>query len=640
MGLIRVQNVSKQFGGQLVLEDVSLELHTGRIVGLIGANGAGKTTLFKLIAGLIEPDRGTITGSKGLDIGYLPQEPQVNPQNTLHDEVASAFEHLLAMEEKLHTLAEQMAEQHDEPQLEELMRQYDRVKARFDAAGGYTFAQKLNEVLGGLGFTQTDHHLPISALSGGQKCRAALARLLLQDRRFLLLDEPTNHLDLEAVRWLEKFLAAHHGGVVIISHDRFLLDRLADSIVEIENRRVSTYPGNYTNYAKTKRVRILTQQRSYEKDQAFIEKERAFITKHLAGQRTKEAQGRRTRLERRIKAGEFVLENPRTERSMKIEFHKSVAKGSEVLRTEELAKRYDDKALFADLSFQVYARQRFGITGPNGTGKTTLLKIILGEVLADHGRIEIAPKTTIGYYAQEATDLDPDKTVVDEIRTVRPDFSEHDARTFLARFLFTGDDVFKRISQLSGGEQSRARLAKLLLASPSLLILDEPTNHLDIRSREALEEALANYGGTIIAVSHDRYFLDSIVDHLLIMRPTGCTQYRGNYSFYIDQLEQEQERARQQSALAESKARPRKTPDAASPQKRTQPSPYDRLSIEELELLIIEKEDQRTDLNARFADPALYQDAQAVTQLRQRIETVTQDLTAIEQAWNERAENA
>ncbi|HPC21730.1 MAG TPA: ABC-F family ATP-binding cassette domain-containing protein [Phycisphaerae bacterium] len=648
MGLIRVQNVTKQFGGQVVLNDVSVEFSTGHVVGLVGPNGAGKTTLFKLITGQLAPDLGTVTLSKGLEVGYLPQEPEVAEGQTLHDEVLSVFADVLALEQKLQGISEQMAAQPAGPALDELMQQYDRTTARFEAAGGYTYEQRLGEILGGLGFSQADYKLPMAALSGGQKCRAALAKLLLQESQFLLLDEPTNHLDIDAVRWLEKFLAGHHGGAVIVSHDRYLLDRLAERIVEVEGARLRSFPGNYTNYVQTKAVRQLTQDRQFVNDRAFIQKEREFIAKHMGKQRTAEAKGRLKRLERRLAAGEFTLERTSQREKIKIRFgeaDRQVTAGKDVLSVRGLSKAYGEKRLFTDLSLTVPAGSRLGITGPNGTGKTTLLKIVLGQVRADAGEFDLDVKASVGYYAQEATELDPNRTVVQEILTVRQEWLESHARSYAARFLFRGEDPFKRVSQLSGGEQSRVRLMKIILANPNLLILDEPTNHLDIASREVLEEALLEFPGTIIAVSHDRYFLDRICDHLLVMRSNEHALYGGNYSYYIRQVEAERESA---AMAAGAEKRPKaakggKTPrgggqDAAAAVEKPQRTRFHKLRLEELEQLIIDLETRLMELHERFGEPELYHDATGVSELREEFDAVQAELAEAEQEWNARAE--
>ncbi|MCK4340218.1 MAG: ABC-F family ATP-binding cassette domain-containing protein [Phycisphaerae bacterium] len=663
MGSIRLQNVTKQFGGQVVLDNVSLDLHTGETVALIGANGVGKTTLFKLIAGLLRPDLGTVTLSKGLEVGYLPQEPDIAPATTLKDAVAEAFGDLMALERKLQALAEQIADEHDGPHLYTLMQQYDKINARFEAAGGYTFEQRLNEVLGGLGFSPADYELPVSALSGGQKCRAALGKLLLQERQFLLLDEPTNHLDIDAVRWLEKFLASHHGGAVIISHDRYLLDRLAERTMEVIGRRVHSYPGNYSNYVRTREVRMLTQRRRYEQDKEFLEREQAFITKHMAGQRTKQAQGRLKRLQRRLEAGEFVLEKPAETQTVKIKFADLHRKGSagvspagsrqgsagvspagrgnkEIIHVEDVRKQYDEKLLLADLSLEVWSGQRLGITGPNGTGKTTLLKIILGQVEPDAGSTKIASTARVGYFAQESEELDPEKTIVEEIQAVRPDFLERDARNYAARFLFTDEDPFKRVGDLSGGEQARVRFMKLILNAPDMLILDEPTNHLDIPSREALEAALSEFPGTIVVVSHDRYFIDRIAEKLLLIRLGEHQLYNGNYTYYIEKTELEKTAA---ETAKEEKVKPGKSGGAGGkgrkPDQRTkEKSPFDKLSLAELEAYITQREERIRALNERFGDPEVYKNPEQIGQLREEFGTLKEELAAAEQAWHARVE--
>ena len=636
MAAITVQGVGKQFGEQVVLENVSLELQPSEIVGLVGANGSGKTTLFRIMAGELAQDIGTVARARGLGVGYLKQEPDVALGRTLHDEVGSVFEDLLVLERRLHAVSERMAMVGEGPELPALMEDYERINGRFLAAGGHTYQTRLNEILGGLGFTPADYALPMAKLSGGQKCRAALAKLLLGEPDFLLLDEPTNHLDIDAVGWLERFLAGHHGGAVIVSHDRYLLDRLCTRIIELERNRITSFRGNYTRYHETRELHLLTRRRQSEKDAEFIKKERAFIAKHLAGQRTKEAQGRRKRLERRLAAGEFVTESARVKRTAHITFKKVDEQAGTVLRCDDLTMAFDDHVLFTDLTLLVRAGDRLGITGPNGTGKTTLLRIILGEIAPLAGEFILDPKLSVGYYGQENVALDPNRTIVQEIRAVRTDFSEQDARSFLARFLFFGDDAFKTLGMLSGGEQSRVRLAGLILQNPEILILDEPTNHLDIPSCEALEETLGSFTGTVLLVSHDRYFLDRVVDRLLVLRPDAHAVYPGNYSYYLEQVEQQRAEAKGKAA-----ARLRQPPKQARRQggKKSTPSPYDRLSIEELETLVVEREVELAALQGRFGDPKLYKDPDALAELYEEMDAVAAELAEVDAAWQERVEH-
>lgn len=654
MGLIRLQNVHKQFGERILLDNVTLELNSGQRVGLVGPNGAGKTTLFKLVAGIAAPDSGTVTVSRGMKIGYLPQEPEVSPDRTLHDEVMSAFSDILAIEQRMHEISERMSRTPPGAELEDLMREYDRVNARFVAAGGYSYEQRLGEILGGLGFSETDYALPVTALSGGQKCRAALARLLLDDSEFLLLDEPTNHLDIDAVRWLERFLTQHGGGAVIVSHDRYLLDRVADCILELDRARLFAYPGNYSNYTRTREVRRLTQLREFEKDQEFIAKEREFIARHMGSQRTAEAKGRLTRLERRIADGEFVMEKPAHRERVRFQFDGAdpgLLAGRDIVEISGLSKTFDQKRLFSDLSLRIGAGQRLGITGPNGTGKTTLLRILLDRVKPDGGEVRWNGKAVVGYFAQDAADLHFELTIVQEIQTIRPDMLESHVRAFAALFLFRQDDPFKRIRALSGGEQSRVRLMKLILKSPNVLIMDEPTNHLDIPSREVLEDALSDFPGTLIAVSHDRYFLDRMCNRLLVIRPEGWTLHQGNYSSYIEALEAE--RAAQESRNTGQRAAQRalggdvhrasgdKRRAAGGANKASRPkTKFTRMRIEELEAYIAAGEANVHTLTEKFGDPRVYQDAAALAKLNAELEAARADLSSAEEEWLSRAENA
>ena len=636
MGLIQLQGVRKQLGGRVVLDDLTLELHSGEKVGLVGPNGAGKTTIFKLIAGLLTPERGTVTLSRGLDVGYLPQEPQIEAGRTLHDEVLSAFADLLELEKKLHELSKEMESAAPGAALDDLMSRYDRTNGEFVAGGGYNYEQRLEAILHGLGFSPGDYLKPMTVLSGGQKCRAALAKLLLAESQFLLLDEPTNHLDIDAVRWLEKFLATHRGGAVIISHDRYLLDRVADRIVAVDGGSAKSYAGNYSAYIKQRDLDRLTQDREYEKNKEFIDKERAFIAKHIGSQRTAEAKGRRTRLERRLKAGEFTLERPSEQRRVSIRFEdggKSL-EGREVVEIVKLAKAFGEHKLFADLSLKVPADQRLGITGPNGTGKSTLLKILLGQVTADAGTCRLEPKATVGYFAQDTGDLDPNRTIVEEILSVRRDLKEAGARSYAARFLFRDEDSFKLIGLLSGGEQSRVRLMKLILTAPQLLMLDEPTNHLDIQSREVLEEALLDFAGTIIAVSHDRYFLDRLCNRLMVLRPEGHGIYDGNYSAYIEQVEQERTAA--EAVATKAKSAPRGGEKPVKPGKAK--SRFAKMKVEAIEKFIVESEAKLEAVNARFADPKLYADAAAVAKLKAEFEAIKAELKEAEAEWYARGE--
>ncbi len=646
MAILAINNVTRQFGTQVVLDGATFEVETGDIVGLIGANGSGKTTLLRMLAGMDKPDTGDIIQARGLSVGLLAQEPVLDLKRTLHDEVAVAFEELLALEHKLQTISEEMGECDDDGRMAELMKSYDKVHHKFIASGGEKFEAKLHEVLGGLGFSLAEYGRKMSEFSGGQRCRAALARLLLTDSSFLLLDEPTNHLDIDAVRWLEYYLGRHPGGAMVVSHDRYLLDRVCTRIVELENGKTNSFTGNYSAFASTKELRLLTQERQFEKDKTFIEKERAFIAKHLSGQRTKEAQGRRTRLNRRLGEGEFVTEVDKSKRSARIAFRTSQTHDSGVvLRCDELAFSYDKLApLFSDLSFQLYGSERLGITGANGCGKTTLLRILISQLTPTEGTLSYEQKVSIGYFSQESFHLDPKRTMIEEIRSVKSQLTEEAARTFMGQFLFSGQDVFKPMGLLSGGEQSRVRLASLILEQPDLLILDEPTNHLDIASREALERTLQDFPGTIIVVSHDRYFLDQIASRMLVFRVDGYENLVGNYSECVAQIDEKKAKLAAQAKQSSSgkgnaaTKKNRKSAVAKSDPKIRLTAQYDHLTGDQLEAMVMEKEVAIAQLNARFGDADVHKNPDMLGELQEELTALEAEFSVLDQAWQERAD--
>jgi len=638
MGSVELQNVDHQYGGQIVLAGVNCTFHSGQIVGLVGPNGAGKTTLLRIIAGLLTPDHGKVARSRDLRIGYLAQEPNLDPQRPLKAEVASVFDHIDAWENELHAASDAIAATQDEARRRQLLQVYDRLHAQIEAAGGYRRDERIGEVLSGLGFSTADLELPVGVLSGGQKCRAALAKLLLADDELLLLDEPTNHLDIDAVRFLERFLGTHRGGAVIVSHDRYLLDRLVERIVEVDRTTVRSYSGNYSNYAATRERDRLTRERQQAKDAELIRRERDFIARHLAGQRTSEAKGRRKRLERRLVEGAFVLEKEPAPAALRMAFDNVERIEGQVLRGEELGKGFGGAALFANLSLTLEAGMFCGITGPNGTGKTTLLRVLCGELAADSGTVSVHARAQVGYFAQQAGTVTDDHTVLDAVLTGHPRLGEQRVRDLLARFGFRGEAVFKTRTQLSGGEQSRLRLLLLLLEAPNVLMLDEPTNHLDISAREALEAALAEYPGTVLAVSHDRYFLDRLVDQLLVLRPNGHALHAGNYTSYIAAQEQARSQAAARARPAAQRAARR--PSTAETAKAVRPTAiYDALSIEEIEERIVAQEERIAELHARFADPEAYRNAETVSALNTALRSLQAELEVLESAWSERAEH-
>ncbi len=523
MSLVRLDQVTKSYDPYLILDEVSLSIEHGDRIGLIGKNGTGKTTLIEIIAGVIEDFKGNVGYVKRLQIGYLSQEPDLEADCSLRQEMLKVFRERRDLEDEMLLLSEGMAEDPN------LLDKYARLQEQHERMGGYDYEYQTNRTLGGLGFRDSDFNLRIGVLSGGQKSRAALAKLLLEDPDLLLLDEPTNHLDIKAIEWLENFLnTEYRGGVIIVSHDRYFLDRVARKIVELRNHKLKEYPGNYTKYLEIRRTERLTQERGYKKQQQYIAHEEDFIRRNMAGQRTREAQGRQKLLNRLER-----IEKPETvEKTIKLRFTPEVRGGNDILQCQDLGKRYGDKQIFEGLNLEVYRQDVVGIIGANGVGKTTLFRMILGDDLPTSGELKLGHNLHFGYYDQELAGLNRDNTVIDEIWALRPTQKQGEIRSFLGRFLFSDDEVFKWIGALSGGEQSRVMLAKLLLENANVLLLDEPTNHLDIPSREVLEEALAEYPATIFMISHDRYFLNKLVTKLLVFENGTAKLFVGTYAEY------------------------------------------------------------------------------------------------------------
>ena len=534
MSLIRLEHVTKLYDPDLILDDISVAIEHGDRIGLIGRNGTGKTTLIKIINGMLANFKGKVVSAKGLHIGYLSQEPELGRDCTLRQEMLKVFEKQRALEDEMLLLAEEM----ETAETPDLLAEYARIQEQHEKLGGYDYEHEINRILGGLGFSELDFNLPISVLSGGQKSRATLAKLLLEKPDLLLFDEPTNHLDINGIEWLENYLnIEYNGAVLVVSHDRYFLDKVVRKVWELEEHKIKIYRGNYSKYIETKNVEKLVGERAFKKQQAFIAHEEEFIRLNIAGQRTREAQGRRKRLARLER-----VEKPRNDApTLKINFTPEARGGNDILRCQNVGKTFGDKVIFSNLNFEVYRRDIIGIIGANGTGKTTLFRMILGDEAPTQGEMWVGPTLKLGHYTQELEGLNPDNEIINEIWELRPKQTQGEIRSFLAKFLFSGDEVFKRIGNLSGGEQSRVLLAKLLLANANVLLLDEPTNHLDIPAREALEAALAEYPATLFIISHDRYLLNSLATKLLIFdgKPGGTAElFEGNYAEYIAQQQQ------------------------------------------------------------------------------------------------------
>jgi len=528
--LFRLSEVHKSYGTQDVLRGASLQVNPGEHVGLVGRNGAGKTTIFRLVRGEETADRGEVIRARGTKLGLLDQHVHFKPGSTVHESALAAFGRLQQIEHEMHELEHRMAEMDED--LEKILERYSDLQQEFEHEGGFEYAARAEAILQGLGFDREMWSMETEKLSGGQQNRLGLACLLLAAPDVLLLDEPTNHLDVNAVEWLEEFLRDYASAFVIISHDRYFLDRSCRRIIELENGRAANYTGNYSDYLVEREERREAQQRAYDNQQQLIAKTQEFIRRNIAGQKTKQAKSRRKMLEKleRIDAvrrdqasGDFRLQA--IERT-----------GNHVLTVTDLAVGYPETLLAQKISFILRRGECLGIIGPNGSGKTTFLKTILNKIEPLAGAVRWGTKVQIGYYAQQLDDLDDRNEIIMELRRVAPSTATAgELRSFLAKFLFTGDDVYKHVRDLSGGEKGRLALAKLIYSRVNVLVLDEPTNHLDIPSREALEEALSAYEGTIVTISHDRYFLDRVATQILALDGVGGAEhYDGDYTEYHD----------------------------------------------------------------------------------------------------------
>ena len=532
MSLISVEKVSKSYDNFQVLDQVSFSIEKTDRLGLIGKNGSGKTTLMEILAGRIFDYQGRIQSAKQLRIGYLSQDLELNPDLTVHQEVLQVFNHQQQLEDQM---LELMLELEDHPDNAQLLQKLAQTQDRHEQNGGYQYELSIKQALTGLGFCPVDQGLKTKSLSGGQRNRVALAKILLQDPDLLLLDEPTNHLDIRATEWLEHYLnKVFNGAMLMISHDRYFLDRVVHKVLELRNQQLKIYRGNYSAYLQTKNLEQLTQAREYKKQQKFIAQEEEFIRRNIAGQKTKQAQGRRTKLERleRIQAPESV------DKSMRLQFKPQIRGGNEILHCREVSKQFGQKQIFSGLNCDIHRGDVVGILGANGTGKTTFLRLIRGEQSPSTGVVRTGHNLNFGYIDQELSGLDEHSSVIDEVRQMRLRWTESEVRNFLAAFLFVGDEVFKMVADLSGGERSRLLLSKLLLENPNVLLLDEPTNHLDIQAREALEAALMDYSATILMISHDRYFLSKLANKLLIFAEAEVEFYPGTYAEYQRDLEE------------------------------------------------------------------------------------------------------
>ena len=628
MPIISLSDVSKAFGTQVLVEHATLAVNAGDRIGVVGANGTGKTTLLRLLAGLAEPTRGDVHLARGTRVGFLDQEPDFAGHGSVLAAALSAFARVHELEARIAALRERLAAAPAEA--DRLLREQGELEHEFERLAGYTIRPRAEAVLGGLGFHGEALAAPVEQLSGGERSRLAIAHVLLQQPDVLLLDEPTNHLDIDGLEWLEGFLAQFAGAAVVVSHDRQFLNTFARRVFDLDETRVELYRGNYEAYVVQKAERMARRRKLYQAQQQRLAREADFIQRYIAGQRGKEARGRRKRLARVER-----LEQPTERKQVHVRIEPAIRSGLEVLGLKGVAKEFEGRRLFADLTFQVLRGERIGIVGPNGAGKTTLLRLLVGEEAPSAGTVKLGHNVEPGFHRQDRHDLDPGRTVLDEVWARAPQARAGELRSLLGLFLFSDDDVFKKTGELSGGEQARVALAKLILSAPNLLLLDEPTNHLDITSRLCLEDAINAYQGTVVLVSHDRTVLERTVEKILEIKDGRATLYEGPYSRYAEKA-----RAAAAEAAAEAGAEPR-SPRKATPAARpasAEPRRRKPRRLEVVEKLILEREEAVEHLQVAMSHPELYKSPDTLRTLTAQLETVRRELADLYDEWDQAAE--
>lgn len=635
MIVLSTRNITKSYGIDVILEDVTFTINESEKVGLIGANGAGKSTLFKILTNQLEQDSGELFIEKNKKLGYLSQHLSLNDSSTIFEELLSVFKELLNMEKKLSELEIKMNEPYNAENEEyhsKVIKDYTTLSELYDTNGGYTYKGEINRVLNGLGFSENDYNKPINLLSGGQKTRTALCKLLLTKPDILLLDEPTNHLDLEAIEWLEQYLIAYKGTVILISHDRYFLDAITEKTLEMISGHINVYVGNYTEALELKKKNYEVQLKAYKLQQSEIKRQEEVIERYRSFNREKSIKAAESR-QKALDKIERIKAPDKDGKASRIQFETLIKSGNDVLHIEDLAKSFGEKKLFESLNIDMKRGEKTALIGENGRGKTTLFNILLDNIKSDAGIKVLGKNVFIGYYDQEQSNLNDEKTIIDEVWDDFPNMTTTEVRNALAAFLFVDDDVFKKICNLSGGEKCRINLLKLMLSKSNFLLLDEPTNHLDIVSREALEEALLGYDGTVLVISHDRYFLNKVVSKIYELQIHGVKEYLGNYTYYIEKKKnptrfEEEEKAsgktKTQINLEKKKKRDEEKLLKAEKQK-----------IKDIEASILETETSIEELQNSLCREEIYSDSEKMKEINTRITNFQKDLEKLYGQWDE-----
>lgn len=645
MIVLTVEGIRKHFGPEPVLDGVTFSVHPGERIGLVGPNGTGKTTLLRIIAGKEDPDGGTHELHPSVRAGYLEQQPLVVPGRTLWEEAREALEHLIAFQQEAEEVAHALANTTDEAEHQRLASRFDFLQQELERHDAYHVDHKIERVLGGLGLRPDTFHLPVESLSGGEQNRLMLAKLLLAEPDLLLLDEPSNHLDIQATEWLESFLTQTQVAILLVSHDRYFLDKVTTHTLELFHGTVDRYTGNFSAYWQQKAERLLVQQRTYEKQVEEIEKTKEFIRKNFYGQKHAQAEDRKKKL---VRLEEDLVAPPREIAAPVMGFPEVSRSGDLVLRAERLAKAYDGRTLFENVSLDIFRGQRWGILGPNGCGKTTLLRCLLGQLEADAGQVALGQGVKVGYFDQHLTSLADDAQVVDAIRPDHKEFNEQKRRDLVARFGLTGDTALQQVSKLSGGERCRAALARLAASDANVLVLDEPTNHLDLWARDALESSLRAFDGTVLFVSHDRYFVNQVADHLIVVEPGRFRILEGSYAAYQEWVAsgfiQPEPNGSKSKASTKTSTKPaaktvaKPSRDGATGERKRTKRRFPYRKVEDLEQNILQRETQIEELHLLMAKPEVLRDGDRVRQVKAQIAEAQEALEQLYAHWEEAVE--
>ncbi|MCI9259835.1 MULTISPECIES: ABC-F family ATP-binding cassette domain-containing protein [Romboutsia] len=633
MIVLSCNNLNKSFGIDSILENVNFTVNEYDKIGIIGVNGTGKTTLFKIISGIYGYDSGDIYTSKDCEIGYLEQNTNFHSENTIFEEVLEVFKDVIEMEKYLRNLEHKISEESSNANsttLEKLMNEYSNKLEAFSDMNGYGYKSEAKGVLKGLGFSDEDMDKPISILSGGEKTRVLLGKLLLKKPTLLLLDEPTNHLDSEAIEWLEVFLKQYKGTVILISHDRYFLDQVVNRIFEIHNKKLKTYNGNYSDFIEASAIEKELELKKFEDQQKDIKKQEESIERLKAFGREKHL--KRARSKEKALAKVDVLDKPEAYRKKaRIEFNPSVTSGNDVLQLRNVSMGYGERILFKDLNLDIYRGEKVALIGANGIGKSTLFKIIMNEIVPLSGDIKFGTNVNVSYFHQEQKTLNLDNTIIDEIWEDNKQLTQTTLRSMLGAFLFEGEDVFKKISTLSGGERARVAILKLILSNANLLLLDEPTNHLDIDSKEVLEEALSGYTGTIFTISHDRYFLNTVVDKVLVLDENGITEYLGNYDYYIEKKKQIQEM--NTIEVIEEKTKTQLKEEKRKEREQREAEKKNRVKRQNIEKEIEETEAKIEEMDILLCQEEVYSNPEKSKDVSQQKASLEEKLSALYEEW-------